>query len=66
MEYTLVSGETLEALTEIVNQYLKEGWRRAGSPFVANKRLWAARPKMAKGELVVQALERETGDAAAD
>jgi hypothetical protein len=59
-EYAIVSGETLEALVGIVNQQIADGWQPEGGPFVVSKKLWAERAKTARGDLVAQALVRET------
>lgn len=56
MAYTIVSGESLEALAYIVNEWESDGWCPSGGPFVVDKRLWAERPKKDKGQLVAQAL----------
>ena len=57
-EYTIVSGETLEALNAIVNENTANGWKVRGGFTVVSKKLWADRPKTARGELVAQALVR--------
>jgi hypothetical protein len=43
----------------IVNENMANGWLAVGGPFVVNKKLWAERPKTARGELVAQALVRQ-------
>ena len=58
MEYTIVSGETLEDMINIVVEHLQDGWQLNGAPFVVSKVLWRDCPEDDAGELVCQSLWR--------